>query len=630
MREGIRHRGPDGNGTYSAAGVTLFHTRLAILDLSANGHQPMLTPDGRYALIFNGELYNHRELRTELEAMGYQFRSSADTETLLYGFAAWGAAIFERLNGIFACAFFDTVTRQLTLARDQFGVKPLYYYHRDGLLLFASELKVIAAYPGVDRTLAPEALTTYLHYLYAPGEQTPFRYVRKLLPGYTLRFCPDEPTTLQCQRFYTVPFVGQYENRSEADLLDELDNRLRMAVERQLQSDVPLGFFLSGGLDSSAVAAMARKLYPRDTLTGYTIRTAANHRSYEGFSNDLPYARQVAHYLNIKLVEVAAEDAIVQDFDRVVYHLDEPIADTAPINVLNICREARRNGHTVLLGGTAGDDVFSGYRRHQALTLEPLFGKIPQGLGQWLHQISYRVLPTQSVGRRLQKLTAGLGLSSVNRMADYYGWLPNELNRQLFAPSIRADLPSQHPRQALIEMLSLIPNETSRLNQMLFWEMNAYLPDHNLMYTDKLSMAVGVEARVPFLDLDLVQFSTTIPPTLKMRGTTTKYLLRKLMEQYLPNNVIYRSKTGFGTPLRGWFQSGRLDNLLQTYLTEESIRQRGLFDPAAVRQLIQQNQTGKLDVSYTLWGLMAIESWCRQFVDQPAVQIQQHNHTIKL
>lgn len=618
MRVGIRHRGPDGSGLFTAPGLHLFHTRLAILDLSENGHQPMQTADGRFVISFNGEIYNHRELRIELEAVGYRFRSTADTETLLYGFAAWGVHVFTRLNGIFACALFDTQTRQLTLVRDQFGVKPLYYYHRNGLLLFASELKAIAQYPGVDRTLDPDALSHYLHYLYAPGERTPFRHVKKLLPGHTLHFLPDEPTTLRTQRFYTIPFNGHYDQRSEADWLDELDRHLRQAVERQLQSDVPLGFFLSGGLDSSALVAIARQLHPNELLTGYTIRTASDQKTYEGFSNDLPYARQVAKHLKVDLIEVEAEDDIVRDFDRVIFHLDEPLADTAPINVLNICQAARKNGHKVLVGGAAGDDVFSGYRRHQALALEPLFSRIPLGLGRWLRQLSHQSVSKHATTRRLQKLTAGLGQLPIDRIADYYSWLPNELNRGLFAPEIRGQLRDNHPREALLDLLSLIPEEKNRLNQMLFWEMSTYLPDHNLNYTDKLSMAVGVEARVPFLDLDLVQFSTRLPPSLKMKGTTTKYLLRKVMERYLPHEVIYRPKTGFGTPLRSWFQSGRLDTLQAKYLSDEVIRQRGLFDPIAVRQLIEQNKRGTIDASYTLWGLMAIESWCRQFVDAPA------------
>jgi len=362
------------------------------------------------------------------------------------------------------------------------------------------------------------------------------------------------------------------------------------------------------------IAAVARRIRPDERLTGYTIRTASD-QSYDGFANDLPYARRVAAYLGADLVEVAAEVDIVRDFDRIVYSLDEPLADPAPINVLNICRQARQNGHTVLLGGSGGDDLFSGYRRHQALAIEPILDKIPRSVGLLL-QRTLSVAPSQHpLIRRLRKLTAGLGHSPTERIADYFAWLPLETNRQLFHPAIQQLLRDYQPRQQLLTALDRIPDEPDLLNQMLFWELNYFLPDHNLNYTDKMSMAVGVEARVPFLDKELVQFSARLPPALKMRGTTTKYLLRKVAERYLPHDVIYRPKTGFGTPLRDWLRKGQLAGLVTSYLSEESLRRRGVFDPLAVQRLVRDNEVGKIDASYTIWSLMAIESWFRQFVD---------------
>ncbi|GAB3890986.1 asparagine synthase (glutamine-hydrolyzing) [Larkinella knui] len=614
LRSTIRHRGPDGEGIFNAPGIQLAHTRLAILDLSPNGKQPMQTADGRYVIIFNGEIYNHHDLRATLTDR-YVFRSTSDTETLLYGFAAYGTAVFKKLNGIFACAIFDTVTRELVLVRDQFGVKPLYYYQKDGLLLFSSELKTIAAYPGVDKSIDYPALVNYLHFLYSPGMQTPFQYVSKLLPGHYIHLPIDEPQAISIKRYYDLPFRGTYSEQSESQLLEELDERLFTAVKRQLQSDVPLAFFLSGGLDSSLIMAMAKRAHPQERLTGYTIRTAFRHGKFEGFENDLPYARQVAAHLNIDLVEVDADVDIVRDFDRMIYHLDEPQADTAPFNVLNICREARKNGHTVLLGGTAGDDVFSGYRRHQALTMEPFLNKIPPVVGRLLNRTINLGANDAPLLRRLRKLTAGMGQPQQERMADYFARLPIATNHKLFERTIGHTLHDHQPRHQLLTALERIPNEKSLLNQLLFWELSYFLPDHNLNYTDKMSMAVGVETRVPFLDTELVEFSTKLPPSLKMHGRTTKYLLRKVAERYLPSAVIYRPKTGFGTPLRDWLRSGQLNEMLKCYLSEESLRQRGIFDPVAVHQLIRDNQNGKLDATYSIWGLMAIESWFRQFVD---------------
>jgi asparagine synthase (glutamine-hydrolysing) len=614
LRSTIRHRGPDGEGIYNAPGIQLAHTRLAILDLSPNGHQPMQTADGRYVLIFNGEIYNHLTLRAALTDQ-YVFRSTSDTETLLYGFAAYGTAVFKKLNGIFACAIFDTVTRQLVLARDQFGVKPLYYYQKDGLLLFSSELKTIAAYPGIDKNIDYPALVNYLHFLYSPGMQTPFQHVSKLLPGHYLQLSVDDPDAICTKRYYDLPFRGTYSEQSESQLLEELDERLFTAVKRQLQSDVPLGFFLSGGLDSSLIMAMANRAHPKERLTGYTIRTASQNENFEGFENDLPYARQVAAHLDVDLVEVDGEVDIVRDFDRMIYHLDEPQADTAPFNVLNICRQARKNGHTVLLGGTAGDDVFSGYRRHQALSMEPFLNRIPPIMGRLLNRTINLGANDTPLLRRLRKLTAGMGQPQQERMADYFARLPIATNHKLFETAIGQGLHDHQPSHQLLTALERIPNEKNLLNQLLFWELSYFLPDHNLNYTDKMSMAVGVETRVPFLDTELVEFSTKLPPSLKMRGRTTKYLLRKVAERYLPPNVIYRPKTGFGTPLRDWLRTGQLNEMLKKYLSEESLRQRGIFDPVAVHQLIRDNQNGKLDATYSIWGLMAIESWFRQFVD---------------
>ena len=613
----LGHRGPDGNGLFEALNITLVHTRLAILDLSANGHQPMSTTDGRYVITFNGEIYNHTALRAALQLRGCTFRSTSDTETFLYGFAEYGTDIFRQLNGIFACAIFDTHTRELILARDQFGVKPLYYYTHAGKFLFASELKAIVSYPGIDKSLDYTALSHYLHYLYAPGEQTPLLRVRKLLPGHYLRLCVDQPSTISLTSFYTLPFHGKYSQDSDHELVMQLDTHLKNAVNRQLQADVPLGFYLSGGLDSSAIVALAAQLRPREELTCYTICTASAQKGYEGFDNDLPYARRVAKHLGVKLIEVEAEADSMRDFANVIYHLDEPLADTAPINVLNICRQARANGHTVLLGGTAGDDLFSGYRRHQALSMEGILGRLPATIGRFTSTIVNALPGHHPQLRRFQKLVEGLGKPQAHRLADYYSWLPYPLNRSLFTPAVQTQLADQHPRHKLLDALPQIAGEKSLLNQLLFWETAYYLPDHNLNYTDKLSMAVGVETRVPFLDLDLVNFATQLPPSIKMKGRETKYILKKAMEPYLPKDIIYRTKTGFGTPLRSWLMAGELNGLFEQYLATDVLNRRGLFDPKAVHQLIADTKKRQIDAIYSIWGLMAIECWCQQFIDTP-------------
>ncbi|MCB0583149.1 MAG: asparagine synthase (glutamine-hydrolyzing), partial [Phaeodactylibacter sp.] len=368
--QSIAHRGPDDAGFLEANGLTLGHRRLSILDLSPNGHQPMLSEDGRYAIVYNGEIYNHWDIRAGLEGK-YTFRSTSDTETLLYGFIEYGKAVLNRLNGIFAFAIFDQKDNRLFIARDQLGIKPLYYYWDGATFAFCSEIKGLIQLEQVDRSLRPEAFVNYLHFLWSPGEMTPLKHVQKLLPAHYLSLELEKlPPQLSPARYYDIPFDGNYSHQSEATLTDELEERLLRAVERQLLSDVPVGFFLSGGLDSSLLVALAKKLRPDQRWQCFTIDTTGMEEA-EGFVSDLRYARQVASHLDVRLEVVDAWPDIPEFFDTMVWHLDEPQADPAPLNVLKICERARAMGYKVLIGGAAGDDLFSGYRRHQALRWEP-------------------------------------------------------------------------------------------------------------------------------------------------------------------------------------------------------------------------------------------------------------------
>lgn len=606
------HRGPDSHGFFDGDNVYLGHVRLAILDLSELGSQPMLDSSGRYVMIFNGEIYNHLEIRKNLESK-YNFLSSSDTETLLYGYIEYGEKVLEILNGIFAFAVFDKVKGEIFIARDQFGLKPLYYYNKDGKFLFGSEIKSFLAFEEFDKTVDLAALVNYITFLWSPGEKTAFANVKKLLPGHYIRVNVAEPNSPKFAKYYDIPFSGKYSTRSEADLVAELDLRLSKAVERQLISDVPVAFFLSGGLDSSAIVAMAKRFLPNQRLRCYTINAADGDD--EGFSEDLLYARIVAKHLDLDLVEVDASVDIVSDFDKMVYHLDEPQADAAPLNVLNICQRAKNDGYKVLLGGTAGDDLFSGYRRHQALNYEDYIKFLPKFLCRIIKKAAVKLKSNSAMARRLKKLTSNLDLSKQERMYGYFEWLPLSITKSLFSSESRKVIDGYAPEMLFFDLLKNIPDERSDLNKALYWEMKTFLPDHNLNYTDKLSMATGVEVRVPFLDTELVEFSTRIPPAIKMKGNTTKYILKKLMESYLPYDVIYRAKAGFGAPVRQWITQD-LDKKINSYLSIDAINRRGIFDAEKVQQLIKANKEGVLDASYSIWGLLAIESWHRKFVDK--------------
>lgn len=605
----ISHRGPDSQGSFLSDDIFLGHSRLSIQDLSDNGSQPMISSDGRYVIVFNGEIYNHVDIRNTIAA-DFAFKSTGDTETVLYAYIKYGINCLKLFNGIFAFAVYDTVERHVTIARDQLGVKPLYIYNDGNCFLFSSEIKTFLSF-NINKELNYKALANYLTYLWSPGELTPFKYVKKLLPGHYLDFDIDKWEDALPVPFYQIPFDGKYSTLTEEQLIDQLDEKLVNAVKRQMLSDVPVGFFLSGGLDSSLLVAIARKHYPDISLPCFTIDTGDLNET-EGFTDDLHYAKKVAEYLNVDLHIVEANIDIVKDFDKMIWHLDEPQADAAPLNVLNICTYARKHGIKVLIGGAAGDDLFSGYRRHQALGYEKYFKYIPWVVREAI-RLTVNLLPAKRpIFRRLRKLTRNLGKSTEQRMAGYFSWLPDRDVKSLFSDRFRKELQNFSPLTYLANLSTDIPNEKDLLNRMLYWEMKTFMVDHNLNYTDKLSMAVGVEARVPYLDLEVVEFSTKIPPELKLKNNETKYILKKVAERYLPNEIIYRPKTGFGAPVRKWITFD-LDDEVNEKLSEQQLIKRGIFDPKAVKTLIEKNKSGEIDASYIIWGLLAIESWMEQY-----------------
>ncbi len=606
MMDAIAHRGPDSQGKYEDDSVSFGHLRLAIQDLSPAGHQPMVSQDDRYILIMNGEIYNHEEIRAKLDGK-YSFKSSGDTETVLYGFAEYGVELFPLLNGIFALAIYDKQEHKVYLVRDQFGIKPLYYTVVGQETIFASEIKSMINHPGFDKSISETALANYLYFLYSPGEQTPFTACKKLLSGHYLEISSIGAFESKAIQYYDIPFTGAYDRKKEEEWIEELDKKLTKAVERQLLSDVPVGFFLSGGLDSSLIVAIARKLNPQQKIKCYTIDTSISSNK-EGFTEDLPFAKSVAAYLNVDLEIVKADIDIVKDFDKMIYHLDEPQADAAPLNVMNICAKAREDGIIVLLGGTAGDDLFSGYRRHQAVNLKRRMDFIPSFIKRTIWHLVKHLPSKSAFSRRVKKLFSLYQEKGEERQfASLYGWLPQAKIRSLFRNKNVFD-----PISFLTQRLTQIPKEKSILNKLLYWDMKYFLTDHNLNYTDKMSMAHGIEVRVPFLDLELVKFSTTIPPELKMNGTETKYLLKKVAERYLPKEVIYRSKSGFGAPVRDWITKD-LSELIENYLSKENIDKRAIFKQEEVSRLITENKASIIDASYSIWSLLAMESWFKQF-----------------
>jgi asparagine synthase (glutamine-hydrolysing) len=622
----LRQRGPDDYGVFldDHAGIGFAHTRLSILDVSSHGHQPMFSSDGRVALVFNGEIYNYRELRSQLSADGYTFRGNSDTEVLLALYMSLRdiptripdsrliAKMLSRLNGIFAFALWDSDIQSLLLARDALGVKPLYIEHSGNQFYFASEAKAL---PRASLSLDHASLDRYTSFLWCPGHSTPVAEVSRIGPGQALWVHHGQI----CQQFswYQLPvFRCAHHSRSslsQAQLIQGTAEHLRQAVHRQLVSDVPVGAFLSGGLDSSSVVAFARERNP--DLRCFTIEVSDT--GDEGFSDDLPYARHVATHLKVPLEVVQVDAArMAGSLEEMVWQLDEPLADPAPLNVLYISRLAREHGIKVLLSGAGGDDLFTGYRRHLALRYERFWAWLPRQVRIQFRQLTRRLPASHPLSRRLRKAFSGAHLDGDARLVHYFRWIDRSDLYALYTPAFRSALGDVQAEDPMLVFLAGLPKDTPPIERMLALEQRFFLADHNLTYTDKMSMAAGVEVRVPFLDLDLVEFAARIPSQYKQRGREGKWVLKKAMEPYLPHHVIYRPKSGFGAPLRRWLRVELRDWLGDT-LSPERLHRRGLFDPLAVQRLIQANEEGKFDASYTLLSLACIEIWCRRFIDGP-------------
>ncbi|OIO59173.1 MAG: asparagine synthase (glutamine-hydrolyzing) [Alphaproteobacteria bacterium CG_4_10_14_0_2_um_filter_63_37] len=615
MGQKIVHRGPDDAGYFhrSEQGIGLAHRRLSIIDLSATGHQPMLDASGQVAIVFNGEIYNFRELRSELESGGHTFRGHSDTEVLLHLYLARGEAMLPLLNGVFAFAIWDGRSQTLLLVRDGMGVKPLYYAQTNAGVVFASELKALLVHPEVERSIDPQAVWQYLTYLWCPAPRTILAGVKKVLPGHAMSI-RDGKIERQWQ-YYELPYDQAIEPWSAEEAARRVEESVRTAVTRQMVADVPVGAFLSGGLDSSAVVAFARQVEPEVRLQCFTI--ALKGGGQEGFADDLPYAQRVARHLGVDLHTIEVGPEITGHLAQMLYHLDEPQADPAPLNALFISKLAREHGIKVLLSGAGGDDIFSGYRRHFALQQERYWQGLPRWSRRMLAAGAHRLPTGHPALRRLRKAFEYADLPTDERLASYFFWGRPERLQRLLAPEVRAQLRDTSPADPLVQALGRVPAHRDRLDKMLFLESKFFLADHNLNYTDKMGMAMGVEVRVPLLDPDLVALATRLPVAFKQRGREGKWIFKKAMEPHLPHDVIYRPKTGFGAPLRTWLRGeSQLQPLQRDLLSREAIRSRGIFDPDEVAALVKEDAQGRVDASYTIFSLMCIELWCRIFLDE--------------
>lgn len=641
MTRAVAHRGPDGERlsyleTDGAAPVGLGHRRLAIIDLSDAGLQPMIAePDqgggfqSGLTLTYNGEIYNYRELRNELEAAGHVFRSATDSEVLLHLYEQHGFGMLPKLNGIFAFAIHDArpagrpegVSRgALFIARDHLGVKPMYLAETDRGLLFGSEIKALTSYEGLSRQIDPIALHETLAYLWTPAPRTMLASVRKLEPGFACVATGGRISRMWS--YFDVPYRGERDSFTFEESARHLAEHLGTAVRRQLISDVPVGAHLSGGLDSSAVVAMVKRAEPGRVLQCFSM-------SFPGSADpetqaDLSYARRVAKHLDVPLVEVEMQPDAIRRMPDVIAMLDEPQADPAPLNSLIIAERAREMGIPVLLSGTGGDDLFTGYRRHFALSLERTWSWLPGLVRSGMQAAANAAASGRTFGqsreslRRAAKMFSYAGESSDRRIISYFWWSTESLRRNLYSRDFAEQLGARDTAACLLSSLSRIPGERDPLERMLYLEMKHFLGDHNLNYTDRAGMAHGVEVRVPLLDLDLVNFATRVPSHFKQRGRVGKAVFKRAMEPYLPMDVIYRPKGSFGAPMRSWLRH-ELKSMVDETLSPAAIARRGVFDPPAVQRLLAADRAGRVDGSYTIFALMCLEFWCRRYIDRTAV-----------
>ncbi|HEX6113700.1 MAG TPA: XrtA/PEP-CTERM system amidotransferase [Geminicoccaceae bacterium] len=595
MNRAQTHRGPDGEGMHVAPGIGLAHTRLAIIDLAA-GAQPMFNEDASVVVVYNGEIYNFQDLRDELRVRGHSFRSAADTEVIVHAWEQWGEACVSRLRGMFAFALWDARQRTLFLARDRLGIKPLHYaILPDGRLLFASELKGLLAHPDLPRRIDPCAVEDYLAYGYVPDPKTIYQGVRKLQAGHWLSWRVGQ-TRPREERYWRLRFAAR-EGLEASRAAEELLERLEEAVAMRLVADVPLGAFLSGGIDSSAVVAMMSRLAAGPVNTCSIGFDQPDH-------DESAFALQVAEACGTRhrVGQTRVQD--LQVIERLPLVYDEPFADGSAIPTMQLCALARQ-AVTVALSGDGGDELFAGYRRHRwhrneewvraalpSWVRRPLFG----ALGALYPKLDWAPRPL-----RLQATLAELALDPADAYFHSVAIAPDSVRGRLYAPALRGDLQGYTGAEVTRAHWRESGSEHP-LDQVQYADIMTYLPGDILTKVDRASMAHSLEVRVPLLDHVLVEWAATLPPRLRLNFRGSKYVLKQALRSQLPATILRRRKMGFSVPLASWLR-GSLLAPVQRALAEPAFADAGLFDPAEIMRLIAQHRSGRSDHSRIIWAL---------------------------
>ena len=604
MCEAIRHRGPDEDGFYFKGSVGLAMRRLSIIDLKG-GQQPMHNEDGSAWIVFNGEIYNYAELRERLEKLGHSFYTHSDTEAIVHAYEQYGADCPKHLRGMFAFAIWDEKKEELLLARDRVGKKPLLYAEVNGKLIFGSEFSALLLHPDISREIEPDAIHYYLSFMCVPAPLTAYRAIRKLEPGHTLRWHKGET---RIERYWQPDFSKKLKI-SEEEAGERALEVLREAVRVRLMSEVPLGAFLSGGVDSSAIVALMSE------TSSEPVKTFSIGFEEQDFS-ELHHARRIAEHVGAEHHEFIVRPDAMEVLPTLVEHYGEPYADSSAIPTYYVSRETRRHV-TVALNGDGGDECFAGYERYMAMRMAERYHKLPGILRASLIEQTFDWLP-EAGGHRspLTKAKRFMRAASLPKVERYLRWISafdTAAKRELYSDEFRHR--TEHLNAAsFLEPWFAKANGAGVVDAALLADTMTYLPNDLLVKVDIASMAVSLEARSPFLDHHVIEFAASLPEKLKLKGLTSKYILKRVLKRLLPAENLERPKMGFGVPIGHWFR-GEMQGFLRDNLLSEKALGRGFFKPETVRRLIEQHTSGEQDYSHSLWTLLMLELWFERFID---------------
>lgn len=604
MCEIIRHRGPDEDGFYLHGSVGLAMRRLAIIDLKG-GQQPIHNQDRSAWIVFNGEIYNYRELRENLEKCGHRFYTDSDTEVIIHAYDQYGADCPKYLRGMFAFAIWDEKKQELFLARDRVGKKPLLYAQVNGQLIFGSEFTALLLHPDVSRDIEPAAFHYYLSFMCVPAPLTAYRMIKKLEPGHTLRWSKGE---LKIDRYWQPDFSKKLKI-DEEEAGERTIEILRESVRLRMISEVPLGAFLSGGIDSSTIVALMSE------ESGQPVKTFSIGFEEQDYS-ELHHARRVAEHVGTDHHEFIVRPDAMEVLPTLVEHYGEPYADSSAIPTYYVARETRRHV-TVALNGDGGDECFAGYERYAAMRLAERYHRLPGLLRGPLLEQALNLLPSSETRRsRLRDLKRFLRAASLPKIERYLRWVSvfdTENKRELYSDDFLQQTAQLHA-SSFLQPWFASANGKGIVDASLLADTMTYLPNDLLVKVDIASMAVSLEARSPFLDHHVLEFAASLPEELKLRGLTTKYLLKRVLKRLLPEEILKRPKMGFGVPISYWLRNEMNRFLRETILSERALK-RGFFKPEVLRRLVELHTRGERDYAPQLWTLLMLELWFERFID---------------